>query len=48
LKWDSASSCYFIIDRNQDMFFILMEQTASQRQRIQTALKKLIYEAMEN
>ncbi|MHB8268268.1 serine hydrolase domain-containing protein [Bradyrhizobium sp.] len=48
LKWDGASGCYFSIDRKQDMFFILMEQTASQRQRIQTALKKLIYEAMEN
>ena len=48
LKWDGASGCYFIIDRKQDMFFILMQQTPSQRQRIQTALKKLIYEAMEN
>jgi CubicO group peptidase (beta-lactamase class C family) len=47
LKWDGASGCYFVIDRKQDMFFILMEQTPSQRQRIQTALKKLIYEAME-
>jgi CubicO group peptidase (beta-lactamase class C family) len=48
LKWDGASGCYFIIDRRQDMFFILMEQTPSQRQRIQAALKQLIYEAMEN
>jgi CubicO group peptidase (beta-lactamase class C family) len=48
LKWDGASGCYFIIDRKQDMFFILMEQTPSQRQRIQAALKRLIYEAMEN
>jgi CubicO group peptidase (beta-lactamase class C family) len=48
LKWDGASGCYFVIDRKQDMFFILMEQTPSQRQRIQPALKKLIYEAMEN
>jgi CubicO group peptidase (beta-lactamase class C family) len=48
LKWDGASGCYFIIDRKQDMFFILMEQTPSQRQRIQPALKQLIYEAMEN
>ncbi len=47
LKWDGASGCYFIIDRKQDMFVILMEQTPSQRQRIQTALKKLVYEAME-
>ncbi len=48
LKWDGASGCYFAIDRRQDMFFILMEQTPSQRQRIQPALKKLIYEALEN
>jgi CubicO group peptidase (beta-lactamase class C family) len=48
LKWDGASGCYFIIDRKQDMFFILMQQTPSQRQRIQPELKKLIYEAMEN
>jgi CubicO group peptidase (beta-lactamase class C family) len=48
LKWDGASGCYFVIDRKQDMFFILMEQTPSQRQRIQPALKKLVYEAMEN
>ena len=48
LKWDGASGCYFIIDRKQDMFFILMEQTPTQRQRIQPALKQLIYEAMEN
>ena len=48
LKWDGASGCYFIIDRKQDMFVILMQQTPSQRQRIQTTLKKLIYEALEN
>jgi CubicO group peptidase (beta-lactamase class C family) len=48
LKWDSASGCYFVIDRRQDMFFILLEQTPSERVRIQAALKKLIYEAMEN
>jgi hypothetical protein len=29
------------------MFFVLMEQTPSQRQRIQRRLKLLIYEAME-
>jgi CubicO group peptidase (beta-lactamase class C family) len=48
LKWDGASGCYFIIDRKQDMFFILMQQTPSERQRIQVVLKNLIYEAMEN
>jgi CubicO group peptidase (beta-lactamase class C family) len=48
LKWDGASGCYFLIDRKQDMFFVLLEQTPSQRQIIQPAVKKLIYEAMEN
>jgi CubicO group peptidase (beta-lactamase class C family) len=48
LKWDGASGCYFVIDRKQDMFFVLMEQTPSQRQPIQKAVKQLIYEAMEN
>jgi CubicO group peptidase (beta-lactamase class C family) len=48
LKWDGASGCYFVIDRRQDMFFVLLEQTPSQRQPIQKAVKQLIYEAMEN
>ncbi len=48
LKWDGASGCYFVIDRKQDMFFVLLEQTPSQRQIIQPEVKKLIYEAMEN
>jgi CubicO group peptidase (beta-lactamase class C family) len=48
LKWDGASGCYFVIDRKQDMFFVLLEQTPSQRQPIQRAVKQLIYEAMEN
>jgi CubicO group peptidase (beta-lactamase class C family) len=48
LKWDGASGCYFVIDRRQDMFFVLLEQTPSERQRIQKTVKQLIYEALEN
>ena len=48
LKWDGASGCYFIIDRKLDLFVVLMQQTPSQRQRIQQTLKKLVYEALEN
>jgi len=48
LKWDGASGCYMVIDRKQDMFFVLLEQTPSERQRIQRTLKQLVYEAMEN
>ncbi|WP_454619926.1 serine hydrolase domain-containing protein [Bradyrhizobium cenepequi] len=48
LKWDGASGCYFVIDRKQHMFFVLLEQTPTERQRIQRTLKQLVYEAMEN
>jgi CubicO group peptidase (beta-lactamase class C family) len=48
LKWDGASGCYFVIDRKQDMFFVLLQQTPTQRQRVQRTVKQLIYEAMEN
>jgi CubicO group peptidase (beta-lactamase class C family) len=48
LKWDGAAGCYFVIDRKQDMFFVLLEQTPTERQRIQRTLKQLIYEAMES
>jgi CubicO group peptidase (beta-lactamase class C family) len=48
LKWDGASGCYFVVDRKQDMYFVLLEQTPSERQKIQPMVKKLIYEAMEN
>src|SRR5579859_1173210 len=48
LKWDGASGCYFVIDRKQDMFFVLLEETPSERQKIQPMVKKLIYEALEN
>lgn len=48
LKWDGASGCYLFIDPKMDMFVILMEQTPSQRQRIQRGLKALVYEALAN
>ncbi len=48
LKWDGAAGCYFVIDRKQDMFFVLLEQTPTERQRVQRTVKQLIYEAMEN
>jgi CubicO group peptidase (beta-lactamase class C family) len=48
LKWDGASGCYMVIDPKQEMLFVLMEQTPSERQRIQRTLKLLVYEAMKN
>src|SRR6266480_2858298 len=48
LKWDGAAGCYMVIDRKQDMFFVVLEQTPTERQRVQRTLKQLVYEAMEN
>jgi CubicO group peptidase (beta-lactamase class C family) len=47
IKWDGASGTYFAVDRTNDMFFILMENSPSERQRIQPALKRIIYDALE-
>jgi hypothetical protein len=37
-----------VIDLKQDMFFVLLEQTPSERQRVQRTLKQLVYESLEN
>jgi CubicO group peptidase (beta-lactamase class C family) len=47
LKWDGASGCYMVVDRKQDMFFVVLEQTPTERQRVQRTLKQLVYEALE-
>ena len=48
LKWDGASGCYMVLDRKQEMMFVLLEQTPTERQRVQRTLKQLVYEALEN
>src|SRR5882757_3917495 len=48
LKWDGAAGCYLVIDRKQDLLFVVLEQTPTERQRVQRTLKQLVYEAMEN
>lgn len=48
LKWDGASGCYMVIDRKQGMLFVLLEQTPSERQRVQRTLKLLVYEALRS
>ncbi|MES2194665.1 MAG: serine hydrolase domain-containing protein [Pseudomonadota bacterium] len=48
IKWDGATGVYLVIDRAQDMFFVLMENNPSDRVRIQARLKKIIYDAFSN
>jgi CubicO group peptidase (beta-lactamase class C family) len=45
-RWDGVAGTFFFIDPKDDMFAICMMQTPSQRGRIQTELKTLIYQAM--
>jgi CubicO group peptidase (beta-lactamase class C family) len=47
-RWDGVAGTFFFVDPKDDMFTIMMMQTPSQRGRIQTELKRLIYEALGN
>src|ERR1700722_7028145 len=46
-RWDGVGGTFFFIDPKDDMFAILMMQSPSQRERIETELKILIYQALE-
>jgi len=46
-RWDGVGGTFFFIDPADDMFAICMMQSPSQRGRIQTELKALIYQALE-
>ena len=46
-EWSGGSGPYFVVDPKEDMFAILMIQSPSQRGRIQSALKNLIYGALK-
>jgi CubicO group peptidase (beta-lactamase class C family) len=46
-RWDGVAGTFFFIDPRDDMFVICMMQTPSQRGRIETALKALVYDALE-
>jgi CubicO group peptidase (beta-lactamase class C family) len=46
-RWDGVGGTFFFVDPKDDMFVIVMMQSPSQRGRIQTELKQIIYEALE-
>jgi CubicO group peptidase (beta-lactamase class C family) len=48
LKWDGAGGTYFWIDPEHEMFAILMVQSPSERGRLQTEFKALVYDAFDN
>jgi CubicO group peptidase (beta-lactamase class C family) len=45
-RWDGVGGTFFFIDPADDMFAIVMMQSPSQRGRIQTEAKKLVYQAL--
>jgi CubicO group peptidase (beta-lactamase class C family) len=47
LRWDGVGGTFFFIDPKDDMFTIVMMQSPSQRGRIETEVKRLVYEALE-
>ena len=46
-EWSGGSGTYFLVDPKEDMFAILMLQSPSQRGRIQSAFRSLVYGAMK-
>jgi len=47
IKWDGATGVYIVVDHAEDMFFVLMENSPSDRMHIQVNIKKLVYDAFE-
>jgi CubicO group peptidase (beta-lactamase class C family) len=44
-KWDGATGVYIVVDRAQDMFFVVMQDSPSGRQRVNRTIKQIIYDA---
>jgi CubicO group peptidase (beta-lactamase class C family) len=47
IKWDGATGVYLVVDRAEDMFFVVMEDAPSGRMHVITTIKKIIYDAFE-
>jgi len=46
-KWDGATGVYIVVDRAQDMFFVVMQDSPSGRQHVNRTVKQIIYSAFE-
>jgi len=47
IKWDGATGVYIVVDRAQDMFFVVMENSPAGRMHFQVTLENIIYDAFE-
>ena len=46
-SWDGATGAYLVVDRAEDMFFVVMQDSPSGRMHVITTIKKIIYDAFE-
>jgi CubicO group peptidase (beta-lactamase class C family) len=46
-KWDGATGAYLVVDRAEDMFFVVMQDAPSGRVHVNIEIKKIIYDAFE-
>ena len=47
IKWDGATGVYIVVDRAEDMFFVVMQDSPSGRMKVITTIKKILYDAFE-
>jgi CubicO group peptidase (beta-lactamase class C family) len=46
-KWDGATGVYIVVDRAQDMFFVVMQDSPAGRQHVNRTVKQIVYDALE-
>jgi CubicO group peptidase (beta-lactamase class C family) len=47
IKWDGATGVYLVVDRAEDMFLVVMQDSPSGRKHVNTTIKKIVYDALE-
>jgi CubicO group peptidase (beta-lactamase class C family) len=47
IKWDGATGVYIAVDKAEDMFFVVMQDSPSGRQPVNRMIKQIIYDALE-
>jgi CubicO group peptidase (beta-lactamase class C family) len=47
IKWNGATGVYLVVDRAEDMFLVVMQDSPSGRMHVNTTIKKIVYDALE-
>jgi CubicO group peptidase (beta-lactamase class C family) len=46
IKWDGATGVYLAVDRAEEMFLVVMQDSPSGRMHVNTTIKKIVYDAL--